>query len=113
MVRLLRRRCIQDELIEYCAFGTPWRKSTRLVGFLIDLAFCRQRRCTGRACRFTGEKHLVLSGTNEAGIFRTKVAEPYPAGLCRLLALAFSNEHAQARARQLELLMVRRGHDNK
>ena len=89
MPTLLRRRRMSQHVVEYCRFGMPWRKSTRFEAYLVCLDALDMRRCTGRVCVRTGLPHLQLCGTNEQGLFRTKVAEAYPHSLCRILAQAF------------------------
>ncbi len=59
-----------------------------------------QRRCVGvkrGLCKFCGERHVELRGTLN-GVWRTKVAEPYPRPLCRYLARAFYGAIASERA---------------
>eukprot|EP00438_Fugacium_kawagutii_P024531 Skav231382 [mRNA] locus=scaffold1586:905940:907367:- [translate_table: standard] len=66
---------------DFCRRGTPWRKRTR---FLTNTAL----RGTARLCA-GNHRHIVLRGRSKKhGIAWTKVAEPYPRGLCRLLARA-------------------------
>jgi hypothetical protein len=59
---------------DWCQFGRPWRKRTRLVGTLKDLSSLG-RRCTG------GHEHLVLQGnaTDAEGrsVPRTALAAEY------------------------------------
>lgn len=65
----------------FCRFGTPWKKATR-IATNSRLAGCRMM-CT---CR---KKHRQLRGMRPTKrIPWTLVAQPYPLGLCRLLALA-------------------------
>lgn len=71
-----------------CRFGTPWKKPTRVGTNIPGLAglrlWCKCRR-----------KHLVLRGRSAKHKKNwTLVAQPYPLGLCKLLALACSI-HAQ------------------
>ena len=65
----------------FCRFGTAWRKGTR---FATNTRLARQRMmCT---CK---KKHVQLRGWHPVcRIPWTAVAQPYPRGLCRLLALA-------------------------
>ena len=108
MQRLLRRRRVVQTVAEFCQFGTPWRKSTRFVTFLVDFSAIGEKRCTGRVCARTARAHLQLCGKAACGTFRTKIAEAYPPALCRMIATAFVNERARARAKQLELLTTAR-----
>lgn len=104
MARLLKASGVNTWVTEYCMFGLPWRKSTWFVAFLVDLSHLDKYRCTGRVCARTGARHEQLTGTNGAGQFKTKVAEPYPRRLCRILAQGFISEHARARATQFQIL---------
>ena len=68
--------------VDFCRFGTPWRKRTRfLVSALPDLAgvkcFC-QARCD----------HVVLRGRAPGGLALTRMAQAYPLGLADLLAVS-------------------------
>lgn len=94
MLRLLRRRHVQVQDIEFCAFGTRWKKSTRFVSVCLPLDVLMQYRCIGSKrgiCKFTGLPHLPLCGQDSKGAWLTKVAEPYPWKLTKVLAIAFSN----------------------
>ena len=65
----------------FCRFGTQWRKATRI-------ATSTRLRSLRMMCRCK-KKHFALRGFSS--IHRkmwTKVAEPYPAGLARLLAIS-------------------------
>ena len=103
---LLRRRCVFEHDFEYCTYGTRWRKSTKIITFGLDLWRLRDHRCTGRFCVVTGHKHEQLVGTNSAGIFKTKLAESYPRGLCVDLALSFSDELVAAKSVVLTNLLA-------
>ena len=70
---------------EYCCWGlnaidgskAPWQKSTTLAGTLPGLAEIGRRRCRGRRrCEVTGQLHTPLTGRDENGNWRTRVAEP-------------------------------------
>lgn len=74
---------VGDFRTDFCRFGTPWRKRTRfrtsshLAG---QTLLCKCRR-----------KHVVLRGRCKARKANmTKIAEPYPKGLCSLLASALA-----------------------
>ena len=67
----------------FCRFGCKWKKPTR-IATNTSLAGVRMW------CTCT-QKHLQLRGTCRAkGVPWTQVAEPYPRGLCRMLAAAVS-----------------------
>ena len=50
-------------VVDYCAYGTPWRKRTRLLAVWADLSQS-SRRCQGSCgmCSFTGKPHVRLHG---------------------------------------------------
>ena len=76
---LMRRRNVTVNLVEFCAFGTRWRKSTMFLSMWMCLDVLQQHRCIGSkrgTCRFTGMAHIPLSGQTESGAWRTKIAEP-------------------------------------
>ena len=94
MVAFLRRRLVQSVQVEFCAFGTAWRKSTRFIGVHVDFTCLEPMRCIGSrrgCCRFTGLPHVPLTGQTSSGQWLTKLAEPYPWKLCRLLSRIFAN----------------------
>ena len=107
MLTLLQRRRVTTQVIEYCRFGTPWRKSTKIAAFLIDLGPLAKYRCVGPVCVLTGQKHQELSGKDACGRFRTKQAEAYPRKLCNILARAYADERARSRAGQFSALIGR------
>eukprot|EP00435_Cladocopium_sp_Y103_P030866 s2573_g7.t1 len=72
---------VGDFRTDFCRYGTPWRKRTRFRTST-HLAGQKLLCCCTR-------KHVVLRGRCKARKANmTKVAEPYPRGLCRLLATA-------------------------
>ena len=65
--------------VDYCRFGTKWRKRTR---------FATNTSLRGEARLCNGQhEHWRLRGTY-GSISRTKLAEPYPLPLCATLAAA-------------------------
>jgi len=72
-------------ITDYCQFGTPWRKSTKVLVFNINTEQLPQNRCVGKhhLCSTTGKPHVILSGIHPTrNIPWTKVAEPYPKKWC-------------------------------
>ena len=68
--------------LDFCRFKTRWRKRTRIATSLPRLRGLRLM-CEG------GHEHLVLRGmSRHHGKPWTAVAEPYPRGLCELIAVA-------------------------
>ena len=69
--------------VTFCRYRTPWQKPTKLAGTLPGLksleCFCRGR---GGLCEYTGLAHIPLVGKTADGRWQTRVAEPYPTGLC-------------------------------
>ena len=70
--------------VHYCAFGTEWRKATKLIYVNIDFGSLMKYKCHGRGeCDFTGNKHLQLSGKDPvSGKMWSSVASAYPPRLC-------------------------------
>ena len=70
-----------DFLVDYCVFGTPWKKATRFrVSGVLE---GERQRCRCGPCF----QHQVLRGWNkELGQNWTRVAEPYPRRLCNFVA---------------------------
>lgn len=91
MLSLLRREDVSLVQTDYCQFSVPWRKRTKFMYAHVDLA-CVERTCHSKKgiCSRTGQRHVQLMGS-QGGVMRTKLAEPYPAQLCRLLAQSFSS----------------------
>lgn len=79
--KLLSDRRVGDLKIDYCRFSTPWRKRTR---FKTTLHLASQS-CTCECSK----PHLQLRGKcPRTGMNFTKLAEPYPRGVCEALATA-------------------------
>ncbi len=96
--RISRWPNIDVAVLDYCAFGTPWRKRTRFLSANVILSSI-QGRCEGRrVCSFTRRPHTILSGTDEAGRRLTTLAEPYPARLCRSILPCFETAIVQQNA---------------
>ena len=65
----------------FCRFGTPWRKATRI-------ATSTRLRGLRMMCQCS-KRHFALRGFSSLHKkMWTKVAEPYPCGLSRLLAIS-------------------------
>ena len=74
--------------IDFCAFGTPWRKRTKLAFWHVpDVSPSFGHICssTGGRCDYSGCKHAVLKGTTHR-VFWTLLAQPYPKKLCTKIA---------------------------
>ena len=89
----LRRRPVRTLNLDFCRFGCPWRKRTKIAFWMADLESLRLT-CSSKGgyCDVTGRKHIVLSGKcPETKQFRTKIAEPYPTELTKRWAQCFKN----------------------
>ena len=84
IARLLRHASCYVISFDQCAYGTPWRKATRVAsrhcqhcGTHPELAVT----CKGRhgKCGFTDKHHIVLTGASKvAGVLWTSLAQGYP-----------------------------------
>lgn len=72
---------VGDAVLDYCRFHTPWRKRTRFRTSL----HIKNQRCL---C-LKNHVHVALRGhCKSKGVLYTKLAEPYPRGVCEILAWA-------------------------
>ena len=97
---------MQRIVVDYCRFGTPWRKRTR---FLVKLPSITTQKCL---CNCTCA-HTVLRGHNPNGFLYTKLAEPYPLPLASALARAQMNLAWQGDAQHINLERLSQGHGRK
>ena len=76
-----------------CQYGTPWKKSTKLASWNIDLSPL-EKRCHRSAnwCSATGVPHVKLEGVDDKGEFWTAKASPYPLPFCRAYAHLLSKD---------------------
>eukprot|EP00438_Fugacium_kawagutii_P006663 Skav225702 [mRNA] locus=scaffold1817:290507:291919:+ [translate_table: standard] len=91
--KLMQSSHVQVVQVDFCYYGTRWRKRTQLLCGNLDAQDVRRLRhlCSGRGlCSFSGKQHFQLTGSNHQGIPWTRVAQPYPAGLCRDLAFTLT-----------------------
>ena len=68
-------------ITDYCPYGCPWRKRTKVCTWSLDPASLPHLRCHGRGgvCSRTGAKHIVLTGVHPTQrVPWTKFAQPYP-----------------------------------
>lgn len=104
--KLMRNKNTYQQIVEFCMFGMRWRKSTMFVSVWVRFDNLNQFRCIGAkrgCCKRSGEPHQPLAGKNAAGVWWTKIAEPYPLQLGHKLAQCSYNFAAQQRAEQFEL----------
>lgn len=105
VARLLRKKQVHQQQVEFCMFGAMWRKSTRFVSVHFGLDPLSHYRCIGArrgCCTRSGKRHFMLAGQNEAGQWWTKIAEPYPHRLCTLLAQCFLNAEVSRTAERFQ-----------
>ena len=93
MQKLMSSPHTQVIVVDFCQYGTKWRKRTRLLAGNVeydDIQRLIQHRCVGTKgiCTRTGRRHFQLTGSNKKGIPYTRLAQPYPSGLCHDLAHA-------------------------
>ena len=103
--KLLRRKHVLVVHVEFCMFGTAWKKPTSFLGVWITFDPLTPFRCIGckrGVCARTGKPHIPLAGLSQNGMWMTKLAEPYPLKLCSKLAQCFTNFFAQQRAAQFQ-----------
>ena len=92
VVALLRRKFVTCQLVEYCMFGMPWKKSTMFLGVHLSLVRLSPFRCIGAKrglCKCSNKPHVPLAGQTPDGRWLTHIAEPYPPQLCKLVAGCF------------------------
>jgi hypothetical protein len=96
----------QVHVIDYCAFGRPFRARTRLVTFNMTVPSTEKLRCSGRTiCSFSQQPHLQLDGPASSRGFLTKLKSEYPEQMCRLLAKSLFNAYTQKRTARMWNLM--------
>ena len=77
----------REFVVDFCRYGTPWRKRTRLLALHCDLS-ASSVRCEGvrGCCSETQRPHERLMGRRPGEkIDRTKLAESYPVKWTRAL----------------------------
>ena len=102
MLALLRKRNVSTVSVDFCMFNRPWKKPTTFAGVHVSFARLESYRCIGSKrgiCLHSGKPHLPLSGQTSSGEWLTKIAEPYPTGLCNCLAKVFLDTQLQLVAR--------------
>ena len=92
----MSQKLVRRTTLDFCAFGTPWRKRTVVLSWFIDNTLFERRCCTKNGlCDFSHKPHQILEGVDPVSRrFRTSIAEPYPKALCRQWSLAFKNAWA-------------------
>jgi hypothetical protein len=82
---------------DQCAFGSPRKKPTRVMGWnvcLHSLSDCVCNSAQSSQCVFSGRPHVVLRGIDPSTrAWRTSAAQQYPRALCKSLANVFTQAH--------------------
>jgi len=90
LVQAQRWQAAREILLDFCQYGTPWRKRTKILCVHANL-LPASKLCTGRkTCSATGVPHVQLAGIHNEE-FRTLTAQPYPKPLCRELCHHFAS----------------------
>ena len=72
---------------DHCAFGSCYRKRTRLLYANCVLDGLCSDRCQGRGvCSFTNQPHIEIAGKDEKGTFHSEKASAYPVKFCDKIA---------------------------
>ena len=103
---LVNRSDCYVRVLDFCQFGTKWKKPTRFLfgGIPWSDSEPLQRRCEARGgrCSRTGQKHLILEGPGPDGRPWTRTAQPYPLELCRMLAWVLTSRDRALHQHSLE-----------
>ena len=90
LAKFLTHESCHVRVLDFCFFGTAWKKPTRLLLGNIPFADTASldARCAGRGgwCSTSRAKHFLLEGPGPGGVPRTRTAQEYPKKLCKLLA---------------------------
>ena len=79
MQKLFRNPLCSRTNLDFCQFHVPWKKATSLLSFNVPSVGRLHKQCTYRGpCTWSGVPHVVLTGTDEHGVFWTSRASPYP-----------------------------------
>ncbi|CAK0824773.1 unnamed protein product, partial [Prorocentrum cordatum] len=99
--RLQKSNKINFTVTDFCMWGAQWRKSTGFLSTGLCMDALAEARCLGAKrglCKRSGQPRIPIQGKNDKGVFWSKIAEPYPPGLCRALASIYYNAWAPSRA---------------
>ena len=102
----LTQESVKDVFCDFCQYGEPFRKRTRLRFWRCTDVDRAGRLCkrTDGICSATGVAHIQLRG-HVNGQFRTRAAQMYPKRLCEVLATILSNsKHESELSRKWNIL---------
>ena len=80
IMRFMKHKYVKDINLDFCCYGTPWRKRTKLVFWFLDLTPLNRICSSAKGiCDHTGRQHHRLEGIEpNSKQFWTLIAEPYP-----------------------------------
>ena len=73
-------------VLDYCQFGEPWKKPTRLLANFDLSPIALRCNTVDDRCSRTKRPHVALAGLDSSGIFMTLRAQPYPIELTEKIA---------------------------
>jgi len=79
----------------FCAFGTKWRKATKVAAWNLAIPGLADKMCTkGKGvCQYSGRRHTVLKGRDPvSGRNKTSLAAAYPHRFASVVAAAFVDQ---------------------
>ena len=77
--------------IDFCQFGTPWRRPTTLMGNFWPLQkLSRQCHPIRNICSQTHQPHVALAGTDDCGCPLGLKAQPYPRALAASVGITLA-----------------------
>ena len=74
----------------FCMYDTPWRKATTFLAGNFPSLKLEVCKSSFKSCTRTSLRHVSLRGKNSQGQWLTRVAQPYPHGLCVAYASCLS-----------------------
>ena len=92
--QLANAKHVRAVFTDCCQYGCRWRKRSNLLCGNLDAQDVArlEKLWTGRGlCSRTHLPHFQLTGSNHQGIPWTRIAQPYPTGLCRDLAFTLTS----------------------
>ena len=88
--RFARLPSARAVVVDFCAFGTPFRARTKLAFWhMLPPQALAAAHCVGRGtCSFSRKPHVQL--TNTSAGFKARAKNAYPRGMCSVIAREFS-----------------------